>query len=122
MDQVFLHHPVVGNIASDLLESQKLSFSNGLPHYQTRSRKGIAPSDKWGNFSFTGGTETRFSGKDFNGLTLITAFRYAGQDESYGVNVLGKRVNIEIDRNHLKADITWDPEGVEFEVNLFLGQ
>ena len=122
MDQVFLHHPVVGNIASDLLESQKLSFSNGLPHYQTRSRKGIAPSDQWGNFSFTGGTETRFAGKDFNGLTLITAFRYAGQDESYGVNVLGKRVNIEIDMKHVKADVTWDPDGVELKADLTLGQ
>ncbi len=122
VDQVFPALPVVGNIVSDLLESQKLSFSNGLPHYQMRSKKRIAPSFQWGNFSFTGGTETRFSGKDFNGMTLVTAFRYTGQDESYGVNVLGKRVNIEIDRNHLKADITWDPEGVEFEVNLFLGQ
>ena len=122
MDQVFLHHPVVGNIASDLLESQKLSFSNGLPHNQMRSRKRIAPSYQWGDFSLSGGTETRFSGKDFNGLTLITAFRYAGQDESYGVNVLGKRVNIEIDMKHVKADVTWDPDGVELKADLTLGQ
>ncbi len=52
----------------------------------------------------------------------MTAFRYIGQDESYGVNVLGKRVNIEIDMKHVKADVTWDPEGVEFEVNLILGR
>lgn len=122
VDQVFPNLPVVGNIASDLLESQKLSFSNGLPHYQMRSKKRIAPSYQWGNFSLSGGTETGFVGQDFTGLTLVTAFRYAGEDESYGVNVLGKSVNIEIDRKHVKADVTWDPDGVEFKVDLTLGQ
>ncbi len=118
VDQVFPALPVVGNIASDLLESQKLSISNGLPKYQMRSKKRIAPSYQWGNFSLSGGTETGFVGKDVKGLTLVTAFRYAGEDESYGVNVLGKSVNIEIDRKHVKADVTWDPDGVEFKVDL----
>ncbi len=122
VDQVFPAFPLVGNIVSDLLESQKLSFSNGLPHYQMRSKKRIAPSYQWGNFSLSGGTETGFVGKDFKGLTLVTAFRYAGEDESYGVNVLGKSFNIEIDRKHVKADVTWDPDGVEFKVDLTLGQ
>ncbi len=57
VDQVFPNLPVVGNIASDRLESQKLSFSGGLPHYQMRSKKRIAPSYQWGKFSFSGGTE-----------------------------------------------------------------
>ena len=122
VEQVFPAFPVVGNIASDLLESQKLSFSNGLPHYRMRSKKRIAPSYQWGNFSLSGGTETGFVGQDFTGLTLVTAFRYAGEDESYGVNVLGKSVNIEIDRKHVKADVTWNPDGVEFKVDLTLGQ
>ena len=106
VEQVFPALPVIGNIVSDLLESQKLSFSNGLPHYRMRSRKRIAPSYQWGNFSLSGGTETRFAGKDFKGMTFVTAFRYSGEDESYGVNVLGKRVNIEIDRKYVKADLT----------------
>ncbi len=122
VEQVFPNLPLVGNIVSDLLESQKLSFSNGLPHYQMRSKKRIAPSYQWGNFSLSGGTETGFVGKDFKGLTLVTGFRYAGEDESYGVNVLGKSFNIEIDRKHVKADVTWDPDGVEFRVDLTLGQ
>ncbi len=122
VDQVFPSLPVVGNIASDLLESQKLSFSNGLPKYQMRSKKRIAPSYQWGNFSLSGGTETGFVGIDFKGLTLVTAFRYAGEDESYGVNVLGKSVNIEIDRKHVKAEVTWDPDGVEFKADLTFGQ
>jgi len=120
VDQVFPAFPLVGNIVSDLLESQKLSFSNGLPHYQMRSKKRIAPSYQWGNFSLSGGTETRFSGKDFKGMTLVTAFRYAGQDESYGVNVFGKKVNFKIEINRVKADVTWDPDGVEFKVDLSL--
>ena len=122
VEQVFPAFPVVGNIASDLLESQKLSFSNGLPHYQMRSKKRIAPSYQWGNFSLSGGTETHFAGKDFKGMTFVTAFRYEGQDESYGVNILGKEVNFKIDINHLKADVTWEPDGVEFRVDLTLGQ
>ncbi len=122
VDQVFPNLPVVGNIASDLLESQKLSFSNGLPHYRMRSRKRIAPSHQWGTFSLSGGTETRFAGKDFKGMTFVTAFRYSGQDESYGVDIFGKVVNFKIDTNRLKADVTWDPDGVEFKVNLLLGQ
>ena len=122
VDQVFPAFPLVGNIVSDLLESQKLSFSNGLPHYQMRSKKRIAPSYQWGNVSLSGGTETGFVGKDFKGLTLVTGFRYAGEDESYGVNVLGKSFNIEIDRKHVKADVTWNPDGVEFKVDLTLGQ
>jgi len=122
VDQVFPAFPVIGNIASDFLESQKLSFSHGLPKYQMRSKKRIAPSYEFGNFSFSGGTETRFAGIDFNGMTLVTAFNYEGEDESYGVNVLGKSVNIEIDTNRVYADITWDSEGVEFEVKLTLGE
>jgi hypothetical protein len=118
VDQVFPKLPLVGNIASDLLESQKLSFSNGLPHYQMRSKKRIAPSYQWGNFSLSGGTETRFSGIDLNGLTFVTAFRYAGQDESYGVNIFGKEVNFKIDINHVKAEVTWDRKGVKFTVSL----
>ncbi len=122
VDQVFPALPLVGNIASDLLESQKLSFSKGLPKYQMRSKKRIAPSYEFGNFSFSGGTETRFAGIGFTGMTLVTAFSYEGQDESYGVNVLGKRVNIEIETNHVTADVTWDSEGVEFEVNFTFGE
>ncbi len=122
VDQVFPAFPVVGNMVSDLLESQKLSFSVGLPKYQMRSKKRLAPTYQFGNFSFSGGTETRFTGKDFEGMTLVTAFRYAGQDQSYGVNVFGNKVNFKMDINRLNADVTWDPEGVEFEVNLILGQ
>jgi len=118
VDQVFPAFPVVGNIVSDLLESQKLSFSNGLPKYQMRSKKRIAPSYQLGNFSFSGGTETGFVGKDFKGMTFLTAFRYAGEDESYGVNILGKEVNFKIDINHVKADVTWDRKGVKFTVSL----
>ena len=103
VDQVFPAFPVVGNIVSDLLESQKLKFSKGRPKYQMRSKKRIAPSYEFGNFSFSGGTETRFVGKDVKGMTLVTAFSYEGQDESYGVNVLGKSVNIEIDTNHRES-------------------
>ena len=109
VEQVFPALPVVGNIASDLLESQKLSFSNGLPHYRMRSKKRIAPSYKWGNFSLSGGAETRFSGIDFNGMTFVTAFRYAGEGKSYGVDIFGKKVNFKIDINHIKADVTWGP-------------
>jgi len=97
VDQVLPNLPIVGNIATDLLESQKLSFSNGLPHYRMRSKKGIAPTHRFGKFSFTGGTKTGFAGKDFKGMTLVTAVRYSGQDESYGVNFLGQRLNIEIE-------------------------
>ena len=61
-------------------------------------------------------------GKDLTGTTLVTAFSYEGQDGSYGVNVLGKSVNIEIATNRVNADVTWDSEGVEFEVNLTLGE
>jgi len=50
VEQVFPASPVVGNIASDLLESQKLSLSNGLPHYRMRSKKGIAPVINGGIF------------------------------------------------------------------------
>ncbi len=74
VEQVFPAFPVVGNIVSDLLESQKLSLSNGLPHYQMRSKKRIAPSYRFGNFSFSGGTENRFAGKDFKGMTLGYSF------------------------------------------------
>ena len=122
VDQVFPHLPLVGNMVSDLLESQKLSFSNGLPKYQMRSKKRIAPSYQWGNFSLSGGTETRFAGIDFNGLTFLTAFRYEGQDESYGVNILGKEVNFKIDINHLKAEVRWNSDGVEFKADLTFGQ
>ena len=122
VDQVFPALPVIGNIASDLLESQKLSFSKGLPKYRMRSKKRIAPSYEFGNFSFSGGTETRFAGIGFTGMTLVTAFSYEGEDESYGVNVLGKSVNIEIDTNWVYADVTWDSDGVEFEVNLTFGE
>ena len=122
VDQAFPNLPVVGNIASDLLESQKLSFSDGLPHYQMRSKKRIAPSYQFGNFSFSEGTETRFAGKDFKRMTLLTAFRYSGLDESYGVNIFGKEVNFKIDINRVNADVTWDPKGVKFKVNLTLGQ
>ena len=118
VEQVFPAFPVVGNIVSDLLESQQLSFSNGLPHYRMRSKKRIAPSYQWGNFSLSGGAETRIAGKDFKGMTLVTAFRYAGQDESYGVNVSGKRVKFDMEINHVEADVTWDPGGVQFKANL----
>jgi len=122
VEQVFFAFPLVGNIVSDLLESQKLSFSNGLPKYQMRSKKRIAPSYQFGNFSFSGGTETRFAGKDFKGMTLVTTFRYAGQDESYGVNVFGKKVNFKMDSNRVNADVTWGPKGLKFKVDLILGQ
>jgi hypothetical protein len=123
VDQVFPNLPLVGNIASDLLESQKLSFSSGLPRYRMRSKKRIAPTYyQWGDFSLSGGTETRFSGIDLKGLTLVTAFRYEGEDESYGVDLFGKVVNFKIDTNLLKAEVTWDPDGVEFEVELTFGQ
>jgi len=122
VDQVFPAFPVIGNIASDFLQSQKLKFSNGRPKYQMRAKKRIAPSYEFGNFSFSGGTETRFVGKDLKGMTLVTAFSYEGENESYGVNVLGKSVNIEIDTNRVYADVTWDSEGVEFEVNLTFGE
>ncbi len=122
VEQVFPAFPVVDNIVSDLVESQKLSFSNGLPKYQMRTKKRIAPSYQLGNFSFLGGAETRFAGKDFKGMTLVTAFRYSGQDESYGVNLLGKKVNFKMDINRLNADVTWDRKGVKFKVNLTLGQ
>ena len=62
------------------------------------------------------------AGKHLNGLTLVTALRYSGQDESYGVDIFGKVVNFKIDTNRLKADVTWDPDGVKFKVNLILGQ
>ena len=55
-------------------------------------------------------------------MTLVTAFRYTGQDESYGVNIFGKKVNFKMDINHVKADVTWDPKGVKFKVDLTLGQ
>ncbi len=87
-----------------------------------RAKKRIAPSYEVGNFSFSGGTETRFVGKDLTGMTLVTTFSYEGEDESYGVNVLGKSVNFEIDTNRVYADITWDSDGVEFEVNLTFGE
>ena len=106
VERMFPAFPVVGNIASDLLESQKLSFANGLPKYQMRSKKRIAPSYQFGNFSFSAGTETGFVGKDFKGMTFITAFRYSGQDESYEVDVLGKEVNFKIDMNPVQADLT----------------
>ncbi len=122
VDQVFPAFPVVGNIVTDLLQSQKLKFSKGRPKYQMRAKKRIAPSYEFGNFSFSGGTESRFVGKDLTGMALVTAFSYEGEDESYGVNVLGKSVNIEIDTNRVYADITWDSDGVEFEVNLTLGE
>jgi len=122
VEQIFPAFPVVGNIASDLLESQKLSFSNGLPDYRMRSKKRIALSYQWGKLSLAGGTETRFAGKNFNGMTFVTTFRYEGQNESYGVNILGKGVNFKIDINHLKADVTWEPDGVEFKVDLTLRQ
>ena len=122
VDQVFPALPVIGNLVSDLLESQKLKFSKGRPKYQMRAKKRIAPSYEVGNFSFSGGTETRFAGIGFTGMTFVTAFSYEGEDESYGVNVLGKSVNFEIDTNHVYADITWDSDGVEFEVNLTFGE
>ncbi len=122
VERMFPAFPVVGNIASDLLESQKLSFANGLPKYQMRSKKRIAPSYQFGNFSFSGGTETGFVGKDFKGMTFVTAFRYSGEDESYEVDVLGKEVNFKIDMNHVQADLTWDPDGLEFKVDLTFGQ
>ncbi len=122
VNQVFPTLPVVGNIVSDLLESQKLHFKNGLPHYQMQSKKRIAPGYKFGNFSFSGGTETRFVGKDFNGMTLVTAFRYAGQGESYGVTIFGKQVKLNMDISHVKADVTLDPKGVKFKVDLTFGQ
>ncbi len=55
-------------------------------------------------------------------MTFVTAFRYSGQDESYEVDVLGKEVNFKIDMNHVQADLTWDPDGLEFKVDLLLGQ
>ena len=122
VDQVFPALPVIGNLVSDLLESQKLKFSKGRPKYQMRAKKRIAPSYEVGNFSFSGGTETRFAGIGFTGMTFVTAFSYEGEDESYGVNVLGKSVNFEIDTNRVYADITWDSDGVEFEVNLTFGE
>ena len=122
VNQVFPAFPVVGNIVSDLLQSQKLSFRKGRPKYQMRAKKRIAPSYEVGNFSFSGGTESRFVGKDLKAMTFVTAFSYEGEDESYGVNLLGKSVNFEIDTNRVYADITWDSDGVEFEVNLTFGE
>jgi len=122
VNQVFPAFPVVGNIVTDLLQSQKLKFSKGRPKYQMRAKKRIAPSYEFGNFSFSGGTESRFVGKDLTAMTFVTAFSYEGEDESYGVNVLGKSVNFEIDTNRVYADITWDSDGVEFEVNLTFGE
>ncbi len=55
-------------------------------------------------------------------MTFVTAFRYSGQDESYGLKILGKEVNFKMDMNHVKADVTWDPDGVEFKVDLTLGK
>ena len=118
VEQVFPAFPLVGNMVSDLLESQKLSFANGLPKYQMRSKKRIAPSYQWGNFSFSGGTETGFVGKDFKGMTFLTALSYAGEDESCAVKIFGKKVNFKMATNHLKADVTWDSKGVKFEVDL----
>ncbi|MDA2934931.1 hypothetical protein MYX82_11405 [Acidobacteria bacterium AH-259-D05] len=110
--------PVVGNMLSDVLNSQKLSFSGGKPHYQTRFKKRIAPEYQLGGFSFTGGAETRLVGRDFDGMTLVTTFRYAHEDDSYHVDIYGKRVKFDIKTNWLKADVTWNPRGVKFKVNL----
>ncbi len=52
----------------------------------------------------------------------MTAFRYSGQDESYGFNILGKEVNFKMDMHHVKADVIWDPDGVKFTLDLILGQ
>ena len=87
-----------------------------------QSKKRIAPGYKFGNFSFSGGTETRFVGKDFNGMTFVTAFRYAVQGQSYDVNIFGRKVKFKMDINHLTADVTLDPKGVKFKVNLTFGQ
>jgi len=122
VDRVFPTLPVLGNLVSDLLESQKLTFKNGSPTYQMQSKKRIAPGYKLGNFSFSGGAETRFEGKDLNGMTFVTTFRYAGQDESYDVNIFGKQVKFKMDISHLTADVTLDPKGVKFKVNLTFGQ
>ncbi|MDA2938344.1 hypothetical protein MYX75_08795, partial [Acidobacteria bacterium AH-259-A15] len=92
--------PLLGNMASEILDSQKLQLFNGSPGYEMQLKKRVAAEHQLGNLSFSGGIETRLMGRKF-GRTPVAAFRYADQDNSYGLHVYGKNVNFDIDTKHV---------------------
>ena len=80
-------------------------------------KKRVAAEHQLGNLSFSGGIETRLMGRKF-GRTPVATFRYADQDNSYGLHVYGKNVNFDIDTKHVDTEVEWKPSGVKFNLHL----
>ena len=109
--------PFVGHVVSALVDSQKVHFSNGLPGQEMRFKQRVAHQYQLGDYSLSGGMETRFYGTEFARTSLAT-FNYAGENEDYRVNVFGKRLGFDVETRHLKANVRYDPRGVNFNVTL----
>ncbi len=109
--------PFVGHLVSALVDSQKVHFSNGLPSHEMRFKQRVAHQYQLGDYSLSGGMETRFYGTEFARTGLAT-FNYAGEDEEYRVDLFGKRLGFHLETKHLRADVRYDPRGVKFNVKL----
>ncbi len=109
--------PFVGHVVSALVDSQKVHFSNGLPGHEMRFKQRVAHQYQLGDYSLSGGMETRFYGTEFARTSLAT-FNYAGENEDYRVNLFGKRLGFDVKTKHLKANVRYDPRGVNFNVTL----
>ena len=109
--------PFVGHVVSALVDSQKVHFSNGLPGHEMRFKQRVAHQYQLGDYSLSGGMETRFYGTEFARTSLAT-FNYAGENEDYRVNLFGKRLGFDVKTKHLKANVRYDPRGVNFNITL----
>ena len=109
--------PFVGHLVSALVESQRAQFSNGLPSHEIRFKQRLAHRYELGDYSLSGGMERRFYGTEFARTSLAT-FNYAGENEAYRVNLLSKRLEFYVETKHLKANLRYDPRGVNFNVTL----
>ena len=119
MTQKFLPDvPIVGNLVSDLVDSQKLRMKKGVLQYEMDLKKRVAPEIKMGKFSFAGGAETRPLSKS---TTLVAAFKFKDtkSGEQYSISILGEAMNFKMKTKHVDASVDWKPNrGVQFNVHL----
>jgi hypothetical protein len=112
--------PVIGNVVTDLTESQNLNFKGGKVSYRMKMRKRLAPEFKIGQFSLSGGTEAYLDGRSLSRKS-VASIGYKGLDSSYRVQVQDDSVQFDVSRFPVDLRLDWNPRVVKFHLNLDIG-
>ncbi len=116
-EKIFPELPLFGNVAVNLLDSQRLRFEDGTPRHQTFLKKPVTPKYQMGPYSFSGGAEFQLDSTEVS-RTPLAAFKYSGSDEEYSVRLHGKQVRFNVKSKDFKVDLQFKRRTIRFKVDV----